>query len=80
MSFLHCNSTDSEDFIAGRLTATLKKIDGREETWNPFKAFSRYRRNRLFVAATKKFNRRVKVARMTYTFYLTDQYRRPLRR
>ena len=62
---MHCNNVVSEDFIAGRLAETLKKIGERKETRNPFKAFSRYRRNRLFVAATEKFNRQVKVACMT---------------
>lgn len=40
----------------------MSEVSEREETWNPFKSFSRYRRNRLFVTATKKFSRQVKVA------------------
>lgn len=58
-------SAASEGFIAGRLVAIMKKIDEREKTLNPFKAFARYRENRLFIDATSKFRRRAKVTCMT---------------
>jgi len=56
----------SEGFIAGRLADSMAEIEDREETSNPFKAFARYRRNRLFINATFKFRRRVKVACITF--------------
>jgi len=58
-------STASEGFIAGRLAATMKKIEEREKTSNPFKAVARYRRNRLFIDAICNFSLQVKVACIT---------------
>ena len=60
--FFAAGSAVSKGFIAGRLAATMKKIEKGEKTSNPFKALARYRRNRLFIDAMCDFRLQVKVA------------------